>query len=217
MIPVRLTISGFLSYQEPVTIDFTPLRVACITGRNGAGKSTLLDAITWALFGEARKSDDSIINDQAPNNTAKVDFEFDYEGASYLARRSKQRGKTTSADFFIRTENGSWKPMTEKRLADTNKLICKTLHMDYETFINVSFFLQGKADQFTGKKATERKKILSTILNLDVWDSYKAKAAEKRKAVEMELVQLNRLIRENLEELQHEASIRENLKEVEAE
>ena len=63
MIPVRLTISGFLSYQEPSELDFTGIHVACISGRNGAGKSAMLDAMTWALFGEARKSDDSVIND----------------------------------------------------------------------------------------------------------------------------------------------------------
>ncbi len=217
MIPVRLTISSFLSYQEPVTIDFTPLRVACITGRNGAGKSTLLDAMTWALFGEARKTDDSIINDLAPNNTAKVDFEFEFEGASYLARRSKAKGKSTSAEFFIRSEDGTaWKPLTEKKVTDTNKRICSTLRMDFETFTNVSFFLQGKADQFTGKNASERKKILSTILNLDVWDIYKTKAADKRKAVEMQISQLSRLIRENEGELQDETKIREELKNVEA-
>ena len=65
MIPIRLTVSGFLSYQEPAEIDFTGIHVACISGQNGAGKSTMLDAMTWALFGEARRNDDSIINDAA--------------------------------------------------------------------------------------------------------------------------------------------------------
>ena len=62
MIPIRLSISGFLSYREPVEIDFTTFDLACIAGPNGAGKSSLLDAITWALFGQARKRDDSVIN-----------------------------------------------------------------------------------------------------------------------------------------------------------
>ena len=134
MIPVKLTISGFLSYQEPAEIDFTGLHVACITGRNGAGKSTMLDAMTWALFGEARKNDDSLINDYAPDQTAKVDFEFRYENASYLARRQKTRGKSTVAEFYIRNEeSSSWKALTEKRVADTNKRISDTLHLDYRT------------------------------------------------------------------------------------
>ena len=212
MIPVRLTISGFLSYQEPAEIDFTGLHVACITGRNGAGKSTMLDAMTWALFGEARKNDDSLINDYAPDQTAKVDFEFRYENASYLARRQKTRGKSTVAEFYIRNEeSGSWKALTEKRVADTNKRISDTLHLDYRTFINVSFFLQGKADLFTGQNATERKKILSNILDLDVWEEYKAKTAELRKETEMSVQQLDRLIRESEEELKEEPARKQHL------
>ena len=55
MIPVHLQLSGFLSYQDPVDLDFTTFDLACISGSNGAGKSSLLDAMTWALFGQARR------------------------------------------------------------------------------------------------------------------------------------------------------------------
>lgn len=212
MIPVKLTISGFLSYQEPSEIDFTGIHVACISGRNGAGKSAMLDAMTWALFGEARKSDDSIINDAVENKTAKVDFEFIYEGTNYLVRRQKTRGKSTIAEFFIRGADGeSWKPLGEKKVIDTNRRICSTLHMDYRTFINASFFLQGKADQFTGQNATERKKILSTILNLDVWEIYKAKATEKRKLAENSALYTKGLMDEAEAELKQETALRQTL------
>lgn len=213
MIPVRLVISGFLSYQEPAELDFTGIHVACISGRNGAGKSAMLDAITWALFGEARKNDDSIINDAEDIKTAKVDFEFIYEDTNYLVRRQKTKGKSAIVEFFIRGADGeSWKPLTEKRGADTNKRICSTLHMDYKTFINASFFLQGKADQFTGQNATERKKILSTILNLEVWEVYKAKATEKRKLAENNALYIKGLIDEAEAELSWEAAFQEALK-----
>ena len=56
MIPLRLTISGFLSYQEAAELDFSGIHVACISGRNGAGKSAMLDAITWALFVEPARA-----------------------------------------------------------------------------------------------------------------------------------------------------------------
>ena len=62
MIPVKLTLSGFLSYKDPVTIDFTAFDLACIAGPNGAGKSSLLDALTYALFGKARRADETLIN-----------------------------------------------------------------------------------------------------------------------------------------------------------
>ncbi len=49
MILERLQISGFLSYNEKVEIDFSGFTLACISGANGAGKSSLLEAITWVL------------------------------------------------------------------------------------------------------------------------------------------------------------------------
>ena len=49
MIPIKLHLSGFLSYLDPVDIDFESFDLACISGQNGAGKSSLLDAITWCF------------------------------------------------------------------------------------------------------------------------------------------------------------------------
>ena len=62
MIPINLRISGFLSYLDPVELDFSIIELACISGHNGAGKSSLLDAITWSLFGEARGKSNDVIN-----------------------------------------------------------------------------------------------------------------------------------------------------------
>ncbi len=92
MIPVKLQISGFLSYQEPVEVDFTGFNLACISGTNGAGKSSLLDAITWVLFGNARRNDDSIINSH--EDTARVALVFLYEGETYRVDPEKHRNKT---------------------------------------------------------------------------------------------------------------------------
>src|SRR5512139_3981511 len=99
MIPIRLYLSGFLSYREPVEIDFTTFDLACIAGPNGAGKSSLLDAITWALFGQARKRDDSLINSRA--SAAQVDLVFAYEGNIYRVMRVKPREKTALLEFQI--------------------------------------------------------------------------------------------------------------------
>jgi exonuclease SbcC len=76
MIPIKLTITGFLSYRDTVELDFTSFDLACISGQNGAGKSSLLDAFTWALFGQARKHDDSVINLQS--SLAEVALVFEY-------------------------------------------------------------------------------------------------------------------------------------------
>jgi exonuclease SbcC len=99
MIPLQLSLSGFLSYRDPVILDFTSFELACISGSNGAGKSSLLDAITWALFGQARKRDDSVIN--AQSNAAEVSLTFAYEGNIYRVQRAKPRDKTALLEFHI--------------------------------------------------------------------------------------------------------------------
>lgn len=217
MIPLKLTLSGFLSYRDPVELDFSSFDLACIAGPNGAGKSSLLDAITWALFGQARKRDDSLINTRS--DAAEVTFTFAYEGNVYRVQRLKARDKTTVLEFNILQnggdsimeedpaqglEMGNWKPLTERTLRETEARIQETLRLDYETFVNASFFLQGKADQFTQQRPGDRKRILSSILGLEVWEGYRRRAAERRRGVEADIAGVDGRLQEIQAELAEE-------------
>ena len=183
MIPIKIQIQGFLSYKENVEINFEPLHLASITGQNGAGKSSILDAMTWVLFGYARARNDQVINQQS--DTAQVSLDFEYEKQFFRVRRTKQFEKNQILEFYIREEGTqSWRSLTEHTVNETQKRIQQTLLMDYDTFVNASFFLQGKADQFTQLSPRERKSILSNILGLEVWENYHQKAKEFRKVLE---------------------------------
>ncbi len=212
MIPLRLKLSGFLSYGDPVEIDFTTFDLACISGHNGAGKSSLLDAFTWALFGEARRRGEELIH--AASNAAEVVLTFSYEENIYRVRRILGRGKNTVLEFQIQDAE-RWRPLTEATTRATQTRIESILRLDYDTFVNASFFLQGKADQFTQQKAGERKRILASILGLEVWETYKTRAAERRKAVEAELNALDGRLAEINEELGQENARKERLKDLE--
>ncbi|MBW8012119.1 MAG: SMC family ATPase [Chloroflexi bacterium] len=214
MIPIQLSLSGFLSYREPVEIDFTSIDIACISGPNGAGKSSLLDAITWALFGQARRRDDAIINTHA--EAAEVNFTFSYEGNVFRIQRIKPKNKTSILEFHIQNVEGEWKPLTERTMRATENRIEETLRLDYETFVNASFFLQGKADQFTQQRPADRKRILSNILGLEVWDTYRQAAAERRKGVDTEIGELEGRAQEINSELAEEGTRNTRLKELEA-
>lgn len=203
MILERMQISGFLSYKDQAVIDFRGFNLACISGANGAGKSSLLEAITWALFGEARRRDDAVINMQAKSNTAEVVLDFFYEGLLYQVQRSKSRDKSTILEFRVMSPDG-WRVLTESTMRGTEELIRRTLHLDYETFINASFFLQGKADQFAQQRPGDRKRILSGILGLEVWEDYREEASRRRKQLEVELAQVNALLAEIETELAQE-------------
>jgi exonuclease SbcC len=225
MIPINLFISGFLSYRDPAELDFSGFDLACIAGSNGAGKSSLLDAITWALFGQARKRDDSLIN--AQSQVAEIRLTFAYEGNIYRVQRTKPREKTTLLEFHILQqkslpqtsgdgESQTWKPLTERTLRETESRIQQTLRLDYETFVNASFFLQGKADQFTQQRPGDRKRILSNILGLEVWETYRQRAFERRRQVEAEIASLDGRLKEINAELAQEEARKKRLKSLQA-
>jgi exonuclease SbcC len=180
MIPLHIRISGFLSYHDTVELDFTSFDLACISGHNGAGKSSLLDAITWSLFGESRGRSSDVINLRQDVKAAEVMLTFQQENNTYRVQRTLPRNKNTMLEFQVRTQTG-WKPLTEKTTRETQARIEQTLRLDFDTFVHASFFLQGKADQFTQQTATRRKEVLSNILGLEMWEEYKNKTAEKRK------------------------------------
>ena len=214
MNPVRLFLNGFLSYQNATELDFSGFALACISGSNGAGKSSLLDAITWVLFGEARsRDDDELIN--AHVNSAEVELDFEYEGNLYRVKRSKPRGKTSLLEFYLSNPEGGWRVLTEKSVRETENRLRQVLRMDFETFINASFFLQGRADQFAQQNSSSRKRILSSVLGLEVWETYKANAAERRKNVEAEVKSIDAQLAEIDAELAQEGERKARLAEIE--
>jgi DNA repair protein SbcC/Rad50 len=238
MIPLRLRISGFLSYREPVEIDFSSFDLACISGHNGAGKSSLLDAMTWVLFGQARRRDEALINLQS--KAAEVALIFQYEESVYRVVRALPRGKTGILEFqrldsgptglaqptprpgstvpqYRLPENPSWKPLTERTARETQACIEETLRLDYDTFVNASFFLQGKADQFTQQTASKRKEVLGSILGLEVWEAYRARTSEKRKSLEDGLTLTDRRMAEIDIELGEAGTRKQRLAELKAE
>lgn len=218
MIPISLTLEGFLSYKEPVEIDFTSFDLACISGENGAGKSSILDGITWALFGRARKHDESVIN--LDSKRAEVSLVFEYEGNQYLVRRTNPRGETKELSLSIRADQDAdskpiWNSLTERTLRETDQKITEILRLDYESFVNASFFLQGEADQFTQHTPAARKKILAQILGLEIWETYRARALESRRRAERELNTLDGRLTEIEAELAEEDQRQQLLKSLE--
>jgi exonuclease SbcC len=202
MNPVKLSISGFLSYKQKAELDFSSFKIACVSGANGAGKSTLFDAITWAMFGIARSRDDSLIHHSSEQ--AEVTLDFIYEDQLYRIQRIKPREKTTQLDFFVQRDDGSFAVLSEHAQRETQKKIESILKLDYETFINAAFFLQGKADLFTQQTPGDRKRILSNILGLDQWEHYRLHAAEMRRILEVGISALSGRLATIREELMDE-------------
>jgi len=179
LIPVKLALKNFLSYGEDVPpLDFTQFHIACLSGNNGQGKSALLDALTWAVWGEGRKSsqekkaDNSLL--RIGQKDMQVEFVFDLEGDRYRIIRNysiAQKSSRSSLEFQVyNPKDDKYISLTGPSIRNTQEKIIKTLRIDYQTFINSAFILQGRIDEFSRKSARERKEILSEILGLSHYD-----------------------------------------------
>ncbi|MDP8245104.1 MAG: SMC family ATPase [Candidatus Hinthialibacter antarcticus] len=177
MIPRTLALRNFLSYGEDVEpLDFTSFSMACLTGRNGHGKSALLDAITWALWGEARKANYSRTPDgdllRLSADEMSVEYTFELSERIYQVYREHRRNKRSGRlEFRVRDKSEeAFSLLTGSSKKETQKRIIETLRLDYRTFVNSSFLQQGKADAFTRQSPQERKEILGNILGLAYYD-----------------------------------------------
>ncbi len=190
MIPQKLELKNFLCYGEDTqTIDFKNYNLICLSGKNGNGKSALLDAMTWALWGHARKITGTIKADEGllrlGQTRMMVCFEFTLQEKQYRIRReyAKTYGKPyASLDFDIFNDSSkNFIALTDKTIKLTQAKIEQTIGLDFETFINSAFLKQGQSNKFSKKTPKERKHILATILGLSKYDKLQQHALELSK------------------------------------
>ena len=181
MIPLKLNLKNFLCYGDSVpTLDLEGIHVACLCGQNGHGKSALLDAITWALWGKARgRSQDELI--RFGHDEMLVDLEFLARNAHYRVTRRHAAGmarrRAGASDLQFQMYTGAdFNPITGNSMRETQAKIDQVTGMDYDTFINSAFLLQGRADEFTNKTPGERKEVLAKILGLGLYDRIQDRA-----------------------------------------
>ena len=184
MIPLKLSVRNFLCYRDDVPpLDLRGVHVACLCGANGHGKSALLDAMTWCLWGQARtggRNHDGLI--AYGESECRVELDFQAQGQTYRAirrRRSAGRGRS-ELDLFVLDDAEHPRAITGNTLNETNNRIRRLAGMDYDTFVNSAFLLQGRSDEFTRKTPSERKEVLSSILGLDLYEIMQAAARERR-------------------------------------
>ncbi|WP_129633532.1 AAA family ATPase [Candidatus Oscillochloris fontis] len=201
MIPTSLVVQNFMCYrasgdqEAELRLDLDGLHVVCLSGQNGAGKSALLDAITWALWGQARTPDDDLI--AQGESEMRVELTFQLGTQHYRVARRRQRGGTTGKrggtssgktflDLQVQDTTG-WRPIAETGVRETQERIGDLLRMTYQTFINASFLLQGRADEFTSRTPTERKQVLAEILDLGEYQTLEQKARERARDLDGQL------------------------------
>src|SRR5579859_6549523 len=232
MIPLQLQLKNFLSYgSELQTIDFTPHNLICLSGKNGHGKSALLDAITWAIWGKARKvsgvakADEGLL--RLGQTQMMVCLDFMFNGKTYRIRRefAVTYGKPYAAlDLGIMDEAGSVVSLTDKTIKTTQDKIETMIGLDYESFVNSAFLRQGQSNEFSQKSPKDRKEILANILGLTRYETLRKKSLEKVRDLSVQkemLLSLNARIIAELEQapllIAHMNQITQSLHELEKE
>ncbi len=170
-------------------VDFVNYSLMCLSGKNGHGKSALLDALTWAVWGQARKTSGTSKADEGllrlGQTRMMVCLEFEFNHNVYRVRReyAKTYGKPYAAlDFEIfDQEKKRFISLTDKTIRQTQAKIEQLIGLDFETFINSAFVRQGQSNEFSKKSSKERKQILANILGLSRYDTLQSKALESAK------------------------------------
>jgi exonuclease SbcC len=223
MIPLKLQLKNFLSYgPQTQTIDFAPHHLICLSGKNGHGKSALLDALTWALWGQARKVLGTVKADEGLLRLGQTGMmvlcEFICHGHTYRVRRefSFINNKShASLDFgIIDPISQICKPLTDKTIRTTQERIIATLGLDYDGFINSVFLRQGQANEFSRKSPKDRKEILATMLGLDRYEQLRKRAFEKLRALQADRDIRLALKEHNQQELSQQTAIEQQREEL---
>jgi len=208
MIPLKLTLKNFMSYRDNVPpLSFEGIHVACLTGDNGHGKSAIFDAITWALWGRSRaRSDEELIHIGQSDMSVEFDFavgEQRYRVIRKLSKSASGRTMRSELDLLIAGETG-YRVISGDHIRDTEDKIRSILRMDYDTFINSAFLVQGRASEFTDKPAGERKEVIGNILGLSVYDDLAKRARDR----ETEKESLAEKLASAVAELEHQMANR---------
>lgn len=102
-----------------------------------------------------------------------VVFDWIVHNQRYRVRREVilQPSKTVvNLDFGIITEQGTFKPLSDKTIRATQERITATIGLDYEGFIASAFLRQGNSHEFSRRAPQERKELLAQILGLSQYE-----------------------------------------------
>lgn len=189
MKPLQLNLTNFLSYGQ-AEVPLSDVHVASLLGENGAGKSSLLDSITFAFYGEGRYKDiDRYIRQGQEQATVELEFALN-EDIYRIIRGRSNKGKGKSTVELAKWVDGKWDPQSGASIRETDQKIRDLLKMDYDTFVSSCFMLQGKSDRFSSSQPADRKRILSQILGLEVYEKLQEAASLKAKSLNAELEKL---------------------------
>ena len=97
-----------------------------------------------------------------------------------IRRYLKNRTSSGVTDLQLQILSGDeYKSISGSTIAETQQSITNVFGMDYRTFANSVYLVQGKSDNFTISTPIERKEVLGKILNLTYYDMLVERSKDK--------------------------------------
>jgi DNA repair protein SbcC/Rad50 len=185
MIPIKISIEGFLSYRQRQEIDLSDMQLCMLSGPNGSGKSSVFDALTIALFNTHRAGKsgrEDLINKKCDKATIEVDFEL--RGVRWKARRTLPRKGTATQVISRWSESkNAWELVPDTTSArGYENWVKANVGVSAETFTSSMLLRQGQADRLLMAQPRERAELLGTVVGLDQYKALHERVSDQRKS-----------------------------------
>lgn len=188
MIPVSVSLKGFMSYRDSQSIEFDGQSLWVLAGPNGAGKSAIFDAITFALYGQYRggaQDAKGLINHDS--DSLEVEFVFRVMDETYKVRRTLPlRGRPTWSAYQLVA--GEFEPIEGADSVSASKEVCQRIvGLDYSAFTSSVLLLQGQSERLISSLPVERYKILADLIDLRPYQRLAERVEALRDRYELEV------------------------------
>ena len=177
----RMGFDNTFGYGEDNAIDFSKLSgIVGLFGKNRSGKSSIPGTMMYSLF---NGNDRGIVGIQHVINTRKQHcaadvtvfvngklYRLERQSVRYPSRGKRGPGAMTYLNLYeVDTDGCIIRDLSGEQRKDTEKTVRELIGTS-EDFMMTSFAAQGNMNAFIDNGSTERKRILSSFLGLDVFD-----------------------------------------------
>lgn len=226
MRPIKLIMSAFGPYAGKEEIDFRDAVDAGlfgIYGPTGSGKSSIFSAMTFALFGEGAKKEQSIITMRSqhadPDRMTEVCFLFGLGNRRYYVRRQpdqarpKKRGDGETIDshaawLFDATDipvddvtvDNCGVVLAEKKVGEVGRQVRELLGYGAEQFRQIVLLPQGRFEKFLLASSDDRVAILRELFDVTLYRDIARRMKESAVSAKREFDDGHRLVVQRLTE-----------------
>jgi exonuclease SbcC len=131
-------------------------------------------------------SDKHLVRDGQNHMEVKLEFEF----GDHLIKIT--RGYRMNKSFAVLRVDGK---QIAEGTRNVNQAIIDLIKMNFDVFVATTFFIQDGLDTFSGAIPSERKRMLTKILELTAWSTWHNLVNKKLKKLKVELEDVDREIK----------------------